>query len=365
MTSGLLRAVRTVPDWASWGGRPSPYAIEWVGQGSGTKRYTLAETFFTGNSAVTMWFKKTATVGAGLKEGLFGIYNTPNDIFSININGDAGGNEVEVLVGGTSLHKIPNIGTNWHNITLSFNGPSSTQIWFDGVLVATPAVGYVGTMSAYTLGMTTPPAPAVEKYLSACVVDEIAFFDIPQSGFDLYNGGTPIEYGNIYPNLVASYEVEKKTGSIMPNSIFATYFPASRPASFIFGGTTTGVVEVTTAGLSSKDWNPLAAMSEKYKDWVYGTSVSSRYALGIGIDLTVVACGLMPYPAGGGFSTMAYTGAYIGNKDLPDATPHMSKTTTMASGDSTAYAAMGGSASLTGVTDARAGRLFLPRFVKR
>ena len=363
MTSGLLRACRTVPDWASWGGRPSPYAIEWVGQGSGTQRYTLANTaFFTGNQTITIWFKKTAVVSNGFVEGLFGVYNTPNDIFSININGHAGGNELDVQFGGTSLHKIANIGTNWHNITLTFNG-GNIEIWWDGVLLHT-AAGYAGAVNAYTLGMTTPPAPALEKYLSACVVDEIAFFDMPVSGAILYNSGTPIQYTDAYPNLVASYEVEKKTGSIMPNSISPTFSPA--PAgSFIFGGTTTGIVEVSTSGLASSDWNPLAAMSEKYKDWVYGTSVSSRYPLGAGIDLTVEACGLMPYPAGGGFSTLAYTGAYIGNKDLPDATPHMSKTTTMASGDSTAYAAMGGSNSLTGVTNARAGRLFLPRFVKR
>jgi hypothetical protein len=364
MTSGLLRACRTVPDWASWGGRPSPYAIEWVGQGSGTERYTLATHHFTGMSAVTIWFKKTSVMSNGFTEGLFGIYDTPQDIFSININGNAGGNDLEFMMGATSLFTVNNIGTNWHNITLSFNGPSSTELWFDGGLLYNGMVGYVGPANAYTLGMTTPPAPTPEHYLSDCIVDEIAFFDVPMNGHTLYNSGTPLQYTNYYPNLVASYEVERATGSIMPNSIMATYYPAPAGA-FIFGGTTTGIVEVVTSGLASSDWNPLAAMSEKYKDWVYGTAVSSRYPLGAGIDLTVEACGLMPYPAGGGFSTLTYAGAYIGNEDLPDATPHMSKTTTMASGDSTAYAAMGGSNSLTGVTDARAGRLFLPRFVKR
>jgi|TARA_R110001599_G_scaffold128955_1_gene303001 hypothetical protein len=369
MTSGLLRGCRQVPNWASWGGRSDPYAIKWLSQGSTTDFYSKAATTHLDDTVVTMWVKATAQLANGINYGLYGVYNSPSDIFSLELVGStANGNTLELFHMGTSLGTMIGLGTNWHNITIRWIS-GNTELWVDGVIQLTAAgVTYTGAITNHTIGVTNRPAPATAKFLDMCIVDEIAYFDAPIDPVVIYNSGVPLQYSNTYLNLIASYEVEKATGSITPNYIFPTYYPAAQPASFSWGSvSTTGKVEVTTESLRSSDNNPLADMATKYGDWVYGVTSTAlpRTPLGSGIDMTVVACGLMPYPAGGGFSTIGYTGAFIGNKDEPDATPHMSKTTTMASGDSTAYAASGGTDSLTGVTDARAGRLFLPRFVKR
>ena len=369
MTSGLLRGCRQVPNWASWGGRSDPYAIKWLSLGSATDYYSKPATSHSPDSVVTMWVKATDILVNGTNYGLYGVYDGTSgaDIFSLELAGDTTlGNTVELFIGNTLLGST-HIGVNWVNITIRWIS-GATELWVNGVIVSNSPVSYSGVITHHTIGVTNRPPPTAVNYLDMCIVDEIAYFDVPLDPVVIYNSGVPLQYSDTYPNLIASYEVEKSTGSITAYYIFPTYYPAALPASFSWGSASlAGKVEVTTDAMRSSDNNPLADMATKYGDWVYGvTSIAlPRTPLGSGIDMTAVACGLMPYPAGGGFSTIGYTGAFIGNKDEPDATPHMSKTTTMASGDSTAYAASGGTDSLTGVTDARAGRLFLPRFVKR
>lgn len=366
--SALLRGCRQVPNWWTVGGRTNPYAIEFVGLGSGTQFYSKTAGLTAGDETITMWVKPQATIAHGTRYGLFALYDSGlgTDVYSLQLIGDTTtGNTLDLLLLGTSTGTHINLGTNWVNITLVFTG-GVAELWVNGVLSFTAGAAYAGPVTQHTIGITQPQARPT-AFLNEVIVDELAFFDSPSvSPVTLYNSGVPLDYGDTYPSLVASYEVEKPTGSITPNSIFPRYFPSgSAPPSFIFGGTTTGVVEVTTSALRSSDTNSFKEMAAQYKDWVAGTAVGGKTPLGAGVDLTDVACGFMPYPAGGGFSTLGYSGAYTGNAEVPYATPQASKATTMVSDDSTAYPASGGTGSLTGVTDARTGRIMLPYFVKR
>jgi hypothetical protein len=301
---------------------------------------------------MTMWVKPQATIAHGTIYGLFAMYDAGlgSDVFSLELVGDTtNGNTLDLLLLGTSVGKHINLGTNWVNITITLTG-GIAELYVNGALSFTAGAGYAGPITNHTIGIVQPQglAPA---YLNEAIVDEVAFFDSPVSAVTLYNSGVPLDYSDTYPALIASYEVEKPTGSITPKSIFPRYYPSgSSPPSFVFGGATSGVVEVTTSALRSSDTNSFKEMAVQYKDWVAGTAVGGKTPLGAGVDLTDVACGFMVYPPGGGFSTLGYSGAYTGNSEVPYATPQASKATTMASDDSTAYPASGGTGSLTAVT---------------
>lgn len=365
--SALLRACRQVPDWWTVGGRRNPYAIEFVGLGTTVQFYSKAGTY-TGDDAMTMWIRPTATIANGVDYGLFSVYDAGlgQDIFTVELQGDTtNGNTLELFLQGVSQGKVLNIGTTWSNITITWTAGRATM-YHNGVLAFVGAAAYVGLATNHTIGISQKPAPFVSSYLNEVIIDEVAFFSAPVDPLVIYNSGVPLEYGNDFAGLIASYEVEKPVGAITPSSLGPTYYPSgTTPATFVFGGSTTGVVEITTNALRSSDNNAFKAMTTNYGDYVRGTAVGGATPLGVGVDLPDVACGLMPYPAGAGWNTLGYTGAYVGNHEEPAATPEASKATTMESGDSTAYAAVGGTASLSGVTDARAGRFMLPLFVKR
>jgi len=365
--TALLRACRQVPDWWTVGGRRNPYAIEFVGLGTTSQFYSKAGTY-TGDETITMWIRPTATITNGVDYGLFSIYDSGlgQDIWTLELQGDTtNGNTLELFLQGVSQGKVLNIGTTWSNITLSFAG-GLPSVYHNGTLSFTALSAYVAPADTHTIGISQKPAPAVSAHLSEVVIDEVAFFDAFVDPAVLYNSGVPLDYGDDYASLIASYEVEKPIGAINANTLGPTYHPSgTTPASFVFGGSTTGVVEITTDALRSSDTNSFKEMCTNYGDYVRGTAVGGATPLGTGVDLPDVACGLMPYPAGAGWSTLGYTGAFVGNHEEPQATPEASKATTMVSDDSTDYAAVGGTASLGGVVDARAGRLFLPLFVKR
>jgi len=365
--TALLRACRQVPDWWTVGGRQNPYAIEFVGLGSTAQFYSKTGTY-TGEGTITMWIRPTATIANGVNYGLFAIYDSGlgQDIWTLELHGDTtNGNTVELFMQGVSQGKVLNIGTTWSNITIQFTG-GVASLYHNGTLSFVGLGSYLGPATQHTIGISQKPPPAVSAYLNEVIIDEVAFFDANPTPSVLYNSGVPLDYGNDYPNLIASYEVEKPVGAINANTLGPTYYPSgTTPSSFVFGGSTTGVVEITTEALRSSDTNAFKEMTTNYGDYVRGTPVGGATPLGVGVDLPDVACGLMPYPAGAGWSTLGYTGAYVGNKEEPAATPEASKATTMTSDDPTTYAAVGGTASLTGVVDARAGRLFLPLFVKR
>ena len=277
---------------------------------------------------MTIWFKSTElNIANGVKRNLFAVYDAgvAHDIFSLELEGStANGNMLNFLFMG----------------------------------IATPAY-------------TQPAGGAAPVYLDKCIIDEVAFFDVPVNPVTIYNNGTPLDYdayGIVFVGLNASYDFDSQSGAINAKYISPAAFPSgTSPLPFSMVDSPTGFVEITTNALKSTETTQFTSMAEKYGDYVAGLylqSLSFRNPIGLNVDMSIEACGLMPYPAGGGFNSLGYTGAWVAKED-PFRTPHMSKATTMVTEDSTAYAAMGGSASLTGVTDARAGRLFLPRFVKR
>lgn len=375
--SGLLRACRQVPNWATWGGRPNAYAAEWIALTSGQEFYRKSVVGgHTEPFSMTIWFKPTALIANGVKRGLFAIYDSSvgHDIFSLELEGSTtNGNMLNFLFNGTPT---PMVGINlyplgtWHNITMICDG-GVTTIAHQGTTYYAGAHPYNGPASQHTIGYVTPIGGAPAQYLEKCIVDEVAFFDIPVDPFVIYNFGVPLNYGaygNTFAGLTASYNFDAGNGAVNAKYISPSGFAVgTAPAPFTFGSNPAGVVEITTNALKSSDTTQFSEMAAKYGDYVAGLRfnyLSFRNPIGLNVDMSIEACGLMPYPAGGGFNALGYTGSWVTKED-PHRTPHMSKATTMVTEDSTAYAAMGGSASLTGVTDARAGRLFLPRFVKR
>lgn len=368
--SALLRACRQVPDWWTVGGRSNPYAIEFVGLGSGSDFYSKAGTY-TGDETVVLWLKPTATIANGVNYGVFSIYSVAlgHDLWTLRLEGDTvNGNTLNLYVFGSSVGKVLNIGTGWSCVMIQFTAGHPT-VFLNGVQQFVSSAGSTTLCDQHIIGHAETAAHGLANvFANEFIIDEVAFFSTVQSASVIYNSGLPLDYGNDFAGLVASYEVEKPTGSILANSISPRYYPSgTSPATFVWGGSsTTGVVEITTSALRSSDTNAFAEMCTNYGDYVRGTAVGGATPLGTGVDLPDVACGLMPYPAGAGFSTLGYTGAFIGNKEEPAATPEASKATTaVVDSDSTAYAAVGGTASLGGVVDARAGRLFLPLFVKQ
>lgn len=360
-----------MPNWYKWGGRQEPYAIEWYSLGSANFYYT--NTGFTTHhtdTAITMWLKVTDTITAGQRRGVFGIASPSLDHVSVEVEGHATGNKIKVYLLTALIAEAP-ILSNWTNLTIRFMA-GFTEVWVNGVMIQNPNVQFLAAISGYTLGLTKPSVGQV-NYLDNCILDEIALFGIPIDPLLIYNNGVPLDYGDNYAGLIASYEVEKATGSIRAQSIPARYKQTgTSPAPFNWqglGGNLGGVVRITTDTLRSSDSNPLSRMADAYSKYGKGVANSqwdNRTPIGTGNNLEDKANGLMPYPAGGGFSTIGATNPLVGQMEEPEMTPKVSKAITAGSnGDSTAYPNQGGTNSLSGKTDARAARLFAPLFVKK
>lgn len=360
-----------MPNWYKWGGRTDPYALEWTTQGSGSEFYTLPSTITGGalppDFTITLWFKPTGTYVA-TRYGLLGIYRTPIDELSLVIDGT--GNNLE-LRGLAGLLASGSIQSGWNNATILQSG-SNLLLYINGVQqgASATAVGAV-PYDDITLGVThyvgaVPPS----TFLDLTIVDEIAIFESAIDPVVIYNQGVPLRYEDGYPDLVASYGVEKETGAIHTNSIPIEFKKdATVTEIFSWGGIgANSVVQVTTTALRSTDTNPFKEMADNYGDYGRGISSAtrdSRTPLGTGNSIEELANGLMPFPAGGGFDTTGYANAFVGSADEPHLSPQVSKAITMSTGDSTDYDAIGGSNTLSGVTDARSGKLFPPTFVKK
>ena len=315
-----------------------------------------------------MWLRVTDTIVAGQRRGVFAIASPSLDFVSVEVEGHATGNKIKVYLLTALIGEAP-ILSNWTNLTIRFMG-GVTEVWINGALIQQNPVQFSGAISGYVLGLTKPSSGQV-NYLDKCILDEIALFAVPIDPNTIYNNGVPLDYGDNYVGLIASYEVEKATGSIRATSIPARYKQiGTTPAPFNWRGAGLGnVVRITTNTLRSTDSNPLSRMADAYSK--YGKGVANaqwdnRTPIGAGNNLEGEANGLMPYPAGGGFSTIGATNPLIGQMEEPEMTPKVSKYIGVGSnGDSTAYQSQGGTNSLSGMTDARRGRLFAPLFVKK
>tara|TARA_A200000159_G_scaffold45801_1_gene42063 strand:+ start:11944 stop:12897 length:954 start_codon:yes stop_codon:yes gene_type:complete len=316
-----------------------------------------------------MWLRITDTIPVAGIRGVFAIAGPSTDYISVQVEGTGTGNTLKVYVLGTPLQATV-VNSDWVNLTINFM-PTVTEVAINGTLVVATPVQFQGVISGYTLGRTN--ITGTPNYLDKAIVDEIAFFSAPQDPLIIYNNGVPLEYGMNYLNLISSHEVEKSTGAIRAQTIGARYYQTgTTPSAFNWqglGGNLGGVVELTTETLRSSDSNPLTQMADKYSK--YGKGVANidwdnRTPIGAGNNLEDKANGLMPYPAGGGYSTVGGTNPLVGQQEEPEMTPKVSKAITAGSnGDSTAYPASGGTNSLSGVTDARTVRLFAPLFVKK
>ena len=380
-TSALLRACRQVPNWYKWGGRQDPYALEWVSQTSGNEYYSLDSAITSGSVppidfTITMWIKVTDVLaGAGAspptRYGVFALYDGIAALHAITLNGTTQQIELQDVIAGVVVAVPYTVGV-WCNITL-IGTPSGVTMYKNGNLVTGPVAPSASgqPLVAYHLGRADLLGPfGGTVLLDKCVIDEIAFFEQVKDPVTLYNNGIPLTFESGEAGLLATYEVEKPVGAIHNRNIPPTVIGTglSAPTWNWQGLGVNTKVQVVRTGLRSNDTNALIQMADNYGDYgrgVQALSRDNRTPLGNGNSIESLANGLMPFPAGGGFQTLGYAGAFIGNHDEPHLSPQVSKTITMSTGDSTAYAAQGGPNTLSGKTDARSGKLFPPTFVKK
>lgn len=368
----LKRFATQIPEWASWGGRTNAYAIEWDST-TRTSAAFYSATFgaMTPDSAYVLWVKPTATLGVSANPlGLFSWYSPliGGDQFSLNIEYGATGNVLQMRDGptGNAIGSATVIGTAWTHVHIIF-GASTLDIAVNGTyVVQTGTPPTLLTDAELVLGRTN--SLGIDRHLKDCIVDEIVIFDSTPSISDTYNSGVPPTYTPSSGGLVATYEVEKDRGAINASYLFPTITATgASPPTFSWGGTSSDRPSVTTSALRSVSTNPFRERVSRLSAWVSGTAVtgSASYAVS-GTDISSEAPGLMAMPAGGGYSTLGYTGAFVGNEEKPHVTPRLAVSGSgIGTDDSTTYAAVGGTSSLGGVVDARERRLFLPRFVKR
>ena len=317
--TALLRACRQVPDWwtrkvattrmrlSSWVSVPALTSIRWL---KTTKRTGLWSCGFAPPLRLPMEWPTASSRRILRRLG--------HDVFTLRLEGDTtNGNTLHLYMLGVSMGKVLNIGTTWSCVQINFAAGVPT-LFHNGSLAFTASGGApVITGNNFVVGHTETAALGLTNvFANEFIIDELAFFNTNQTASTIYNSGVPKEYGDDYAGLIASYEVERDVGSITASFIPPRYTNTSlSPSSFVWGGSsTTGVVQITTNALISSDTNAFAEMCTAYGDYVRGTAVGGKTPLGTGVDLPDVACGLMPYPAGAGFSTLGYTAAFIGNK---------------------------------------------------
>ena len=367
----LVRLARQIPEWASWGGRSNAYAIEWTTAGSGTDFYSLSRTPQPLlDVSFVLWLKTTAALSAGTEAGIMGWYDSGggSDVYSLNLTGTATGNTLTLYQRGkVSLHQLAagSIGTSWVCVQVDFTG-ANIELHINGVSeYVSPAPPLGDPVSNITLGKTDSGGTA--EFLQRAIVDEIALFDAVPSASTIYNGGVPLGYTTTDPSeLLASYEVEKDVGAVNVIGLSPSVVGSGKSSGdFVLGANTTQRPQVTTDALRDSDTNPFREQVLRVGAWVSGSAVSGDYAIN-GRDISAEAPGLLPFPAGGGYSTVGYTGAFVGQEFKPAIGINtLVSGSSIGTSDSTVYAANGGTLSLGGVVDGRDRSLFLRPFVKR
>jgi hypothetical protein len=366
--SALLRLCHQTPNWWNVGGRPNAYSIEWLQQGSTSDWYLKSVASFPSYFTISFWFK-VPEVAVG---GSIGLFDAPISgaasafSFDVHHNATSGKNDIRGAVNGTIQTPIEFSANQWTFGYIGFDGAQYTFAVNDGQF---PVVAHVGTTNiiGYRIGKTS-----VGDFLPAnSYVDEIAILnDNGQSWTDivtLYNNGIPLGYSNTYPSLEGTYEVERSVGAISANAIGPRFYPSGTPSSFVWSGGS-GVVAVSTDALASVGYSAYIEMAKKTKAFLEGTGTDT--AIGTNRDVSLLAGGLMPYPAGRGFNTIVEVVSqptpFVGESLVPHASPLLGKVGTVGSnGDSTSYPANGGTGSLQDVVDSRASVLFTGPFVKK
>ena len=210
-------------------------------------------------------------------------------------------------------------------------------------------------------------------YLSAkhVILDEWAFAEGAKlSASTSYNSGIPKVWNTTSnPEIVGWFPLDKNVGAVTNRGLY-NYIGSSpsHTPNFTWSVPLASSVRPTVVSdaLRKTDTNPYFQLAENYAGWVKGSAVDTRYAIGSGQEVRTVTPALMSPPAGGGFSTVGYSGAFIGNHEQPFATPVFSQATTvLASMDSTAYVASGGTGSLTAITNNKTSRKLLPAWVRK
>lgn len=382
----ILRGAKTVPTWWSMAGRENPYALKWINQppsadGWYTQSPSLGPTVAGG---LTFWFKINTTLTSGMGEmGLLGYTHSGNaDFLSISIVYGGAGNPPNRLIlavkdAGGTVNTISSgsgmvLAQGWHNCTVQING-GTAFLFIDGVGLGAgvPCDPAFTTASALRIGAAESLQGTINT-ANHVTLDEFAFFGNGSVDPILaYNSGVPYAWPANTGGLIGHFVIEKATGAIhnraIPLGTQGTQVGQQTAKDFLWYKTGLNTwVEVTKDALRKTDTNPFMQLSALWGDWSQGVTKGGQWAIGSGAKMTEQMPWAMPVPAGGGFDTLGYTGAFVGNKEDPHAVPVVTATGSFVQGtDSTAYKANGGTGSLTEVNNGRAQRILYPTFVKK
>ena len=395
-TEALLRGAKTVPNWWTKVGRDNVYSLKWA-TGATDWYQSVTSVQFTPDGGFTFWFKITqALVPADGDIGLFGLTSSPSgspsssgsgnrDNISVSIAHVAGrGNVLKVIVRvNTGAYQSvtseanfgsAGLGETWHNFTYEISGGAGMAFIDGTALTTSPAL----TLHTNVFGGTDPVIIGASSltaglYLSAkhVILDEWAFAGGSKlSASTSYNSGIPKVWNTTSnPEIVGWFPLDKNVGAVTNRGLYNYIGQSSiHTPNFTWSVPLASSVRPTVVSdaLRKVDTNPYFQLAENYAGWVKGSAVDARYAIGSGQEVRTVTPALMSPPAGGGFSTVGYSGAFIGNHEQPFATPVFSQATTvLASMDSTAYVASGGTGSLTAITNNKTSRKLLPAWVRK
>tara|TARA_R110002020_G_scaffold67658_2_gene177519 strand:- start:840 stop:2021 length:1182 start_codon:yes stop_codon:yes gene_type:complete len=385
-TEALLRGAKTVPEWWTKVGRDNVYALKWTTGAVDWYQSDMvpAPINFQPDGGFTFWFKITQALVAGDGDvGLFGFVQAGSrDLIAVHIHHVAGRGNVLTATVKTSSGAYQfvdsqtnfgsaGLGETWHNFTYEITGGAGLP-YIDGTPLTTSfplalhADVFTNTDPVY-LGAASLTAGL---HLSAkhVIMDEWAFAEGNKMSPTLaYNSGVPKVWNTTdNPEIVGWYPLDKNVGAVTNRGLYNYITGGAAYPNFLWSVVgTTGRPSVVTDALRKTDTNAYFQLATNYGDWVKGGTVDGRQAIGAN-QVTVVSPALMTPPAGGGFSTMGYTGAFIGNHEEPFATPIFSTATTVLSSmDSTAYVASGGTGSLTAITNNKTSRKLFPAFVRK
>tara|TARA_R110001592_G_scaffold67354_8_gene206583 strand:- start:11190 stop:12311 length:1122 start_codon:yes stop_codon:yes gene_type:complete len=370
-------------------GRENPYCLKWVSIPPRTTGWysRTGDIQIQSRGGFTFWFKFDSTFDANspLRGGLFGYTQTgQTDLLSVSIGWGGAGNPSNAI----SLHvRDPSgvmatsnsasgasaivLGTTWHNYCVRIDG-GLAQAFIDGNPIGT-ALAYdplleSGGISAQRVGAAEPVQNLIDTPDNISL-DEWAFFsgDAPDP-VKAYNSGVPRVWSNVDLGIQHSLALEKATGAISKNAIPIDFkIPSSTASPFVWYGPRPNIyVELSTDALRKTDTNAFIQLATHWGDWTKGVLTGGYWAIGSGAEMRLLMPAAMPFPAGGGFNNLGYSGAFVGNKEQPHSVPVITDTGSFVRGtDSVSYPANGGTGSLNQVNNTRNQRILYPTFMKK
>jgi hypothetical protein len=367
--ASLTRSATTTPKWAenTVRGR-NPYSVQFNSTATDYYYFDLTSSsagiigttgINTGIFSVSMWFNVPLTADAGIFE-----LTSPATTWTATVSTTG---TLQVGNGSTGIGLSGAITANtWNHMVyvVHFNaGVGTMTIFLNGV--------NVGSQGSMTMDLTTPQQMRFGRssglnFLSG-YLDDVAVFREPltlSEAQTLYAEGTPQDLSDptknpdinkmttfvnqADPGTTTYLQQESYTGSIKVAG-----------ADLIWSGTNTNSPSRSTNRPTPRT-NDYTDLAGQFKIWAAGSAaIDGDYALGTGVDLSVSAPALLPFPRPGWGFTSA-SGSYVGFfTNLPNASPQITVSGTLAQIETPAGLPIGIN------TDTRSVRRLRPNFVKK